>query len=72
MAENIVMPEMTWTEVEHSLKDRPVALLPVGTTEAHGPHLPIATDTVIAIEMARRAAAKLKGRGSARPDRCRR
>ena len=63
MAENVLMPEMSWTEVEHSLKDRPIALLPVGNTEAHGPHLPIATDTVIAIEMARRTAVKLKGRG---------
>jgi creatinine amidohydrolase len=63
MAENVLMPEMSWTEVEHSLKDRPIALLPVGNTEAHGPHLPIATDTVIAVEMARRTAVKLKGRG---------
>jgi creatinine amidohydrolase len=63
MAENIVISEMTWTEVEQALKDRPVALLPVGATEAHGPHLPVSTDTVIAAEMARRGAAKLKERG---------
>ena len=42
MADNIVMPEMTWTEVDEAMKDRPVALLPVGATEAHGPHLPLA------------------------------
>jgi creatinine amidohydrolase len=63
MAENVLMPEMSWTEVEHALKERPIALLPVGNTEAHGPHLPLATDTVIAIETARRTAAKLKKRG---------
>ena len=63
MAENVLMPEMSWTEVEHALKDRPIALLPVGNTEAHGPHLPVATDTVIAIEMARRTALRLKQRG---------
>jgi creatinine amidohydrolase len=57
------MPEMSWTEVQQALKDRPIALLPVGNTEAHGPHLPVATDTVIAIEMARRTAVKLKQRG---------
>jgi creatinine amidohydrolase len=62
MAENVLMPEMSWTEVEHALKERPIALLPVGNTEAHGPHLPLATDTVIAIEMARRTAVKLKKR----------
>jgi creatinine amidohydrolase len=63
MAENIVMPELTWTEVDAVLKDRPVALLPIGATEAHGPHLPLSTDTVIAQEMARRGAAKLKEHG---------
>lgn len=63
MAENVMMYEMSWTEVEQALKDRPIALLPVGNTEAHGPHLPITTDTLIAVEMARRTAAKLKLKG---------
>ncbi len=65
MAENVLMSEMTWTEVDQAMKDRPVALLPVGATEAHGPHLPVSTDSVIATEMARRAAVKLKERGIA-------
>jgi creatinine amidohydrolase len=63
MAENVLMSEMSWTEVEQALKERPIALLPVGNTEAHGPHLPVATDTVIAVEVARRTVAKLKQRG---------
>jgi creatinine amidohydrolase len=63
MAENIVTPEMTWTEVDEALKDRPVAIVPVGAVLAHGPHLPVSTDTVIATEMARRGAAKLKEHG---------
>ena len=63
MAENVLMSDMSWTEVEQALKERPIALLPVGNTEAHGPHLPLATDTVIAVEMARRTVAKLKQRG---------
>jgi creatinine amidohydrolase len=40
-----------------------VALVPVGATQAHGPHLPVSTDSVIATEMARRGALKLKERG---------
>jgi creatinine amidohydrolase len=63
MADNIVLAEMTWTEVEEALKDRPVAIVPVGATEAHGPHLPVSADTLIAQEMARRGAAKLKQNG---------
>jgi creatinine amidohydrolase len=63
MAENIVIPEMTWTEVDEALKERPVAILPVGSIEAHGPHLPLATDTIIATEMAKRGASKLKENG---------
>lgn len=63
MADNILLSEMTWTEIEEAMKDRPVALVPVGATEAHGPHLPVSTDTVIAVEMARRGAKKLKDHG---------
>jgi creatinine amidohydrolase len=63
MAENIVLSEMTWTEVDEAMKERPVAIVPVGATEAHGPHLPVSADTVIATEMARRGAKKLKEHG---------
>ncbi len=59
MSEKLVMSEMTWTEVDEALKERPVALLPVGSVEAHGPHLPLDTDTLIATEVARRGAKKL-------------
>jgi creatinine amidohydrolase len=35
------------------------ALLPIGSTEAHGPHLPLETDVLLAVEAARRAADRL-------------
>jgi len=63
MADQIEISQMTWTEVDEAMKDRPVALVPVGATEAHGPHLPVCADTVIATEMARRGATKLKEHG---------
>src|SRR5215211_285440 len=63
MADHVVMSEMTWTEVDEALKERPVALLPVGATLAHGPHLPLNTHSLIATELARRGAVKLKERG---------
>ncbi len=40
-----------------------VALVPVGSVEAHGPHLPLATDTLISAEVARRAGLALAERG---------
>jgi creatinine amidohydrolase len=39
------------------------ALLPLGSCEAHGPHLPLDTDVRISEEMALRAAARLTARG---------
>ena len=38
-------------------------ILPAGSTEAHGPHLPLSADVIIAEEMAARAARRLESRG---------
>jgi len=38
-----------------------LVLVPVGSTEQHGPHLPLDTDTTIALEVARAVAARLDG-----------
>lgn len=57
------LAELTWEEVRDLERARIVALLPVGALEAHGPHLPLATDVVIAEGMARAAAAVLESRG---------
>lgn len=35
---------------------RPLLAVPVGSTEQHGPHLPLDTDTTIAVELCRRLA----------------
>lgn len=40
-----------------------VAILPVGSVEAHGPHLPLGTDTFISTEMAARAGRRLADAG---------
>lgn len=53
----------TFPEAGRTLEKNPVALLPIGATEPHGPHLPLATDVIISVEAARRAAARLAGRG---------
>lgn len=48
--------EITWTEVRDADRRNAVAILPVGAVEAHGPHLPLGTDVIIAEGMARAAA----------------
>jgi creatinine amidohydrolase len=57
------LAELTWEEVRGMDRPRTVALLPCGALEAHGPHLPLATDIVIAEAMARDGAARLDQAG---------
>ena len=40
--------EKTWVELEKYIEDNAVVILPIGTTEEHGRHLPVATDSMIA------------------------
>jgi len=54
---------LTWEEVRDLDRTKTVAIVPVGAVEAHGPHLPLATDVIIAEVMARAAAARLAARG---------
>ena len=57
------LAEMTWEEARELDRGQTVAVLPVGAIEAHGPHLPLATDGLIAEAMAREGAARLDERG---------
>jgi len=53
------LAEMTWEEVRDLPAASAVAVLPVGALEAHGPHLPLSTDVVIAEAMAEAGARRL-------------
>lgn len=54
--------ELPWTDVDALDRDRAVCILPIGAVEAHGPHLPLGTDGIIAIAMAEAASARLAAR----------
>lgn len=58
----------SWTEVEALVRgsEPVVAFFPIGSTEAHGPHLPLATDALISERMCLEAADLLEREGSAR------
>jgi len=53
------LAELPWSEVDALDRDRTVCILPVGAVEAHGPHLPLTTDGIIAESMAEDAARRL-------------
>lgn len=49
----LVLQEKTWPEVEAYLKTMDMAIIPVGSTEQHGPHLPLGTDFFESFGMAK-------------------
>lgn len=52
--------EWTWTDLKERSLESLFAILPVGAVEAHGPHLPLDTDRVIAEAMAEEGARRLR------------
>ncbi len=54
---------MTWEEAARLQEGGWLAVLPLGATEAHGPHLPLRTDGVIAEAMSRAGGEILSARG---------
>lgn len=56
MKREYLLSKMTWEEVEERISESGVALVPVGSTEQHGPALPVDNDHYIASEFAKRTA----------------
>jgi creatinine amidohydrolase len=59
----LAFDQLAWPDVQALDPQKTAALLPIGAIEAHGPHLPLATDVIISVEMARRAGEKLSQAG---------
>jgi len=60
VTEKVRMAELTRVEYERRLPTA-VVLLPVGSTEQHGPHLPLGTDAIQVEEIAVRVAERVGG-----------
>ena len=56
MSDSSLLADLSWPEVAGRVRDGAVLVLPIGSTEQHGPHLPLSTDTDIAVELCRRLA----------------
>ncbi|MGB9878205.1 MAG: creatininase family protein [bacterium] len=59
--ESIYFADKTWPQLEEAIKKNTLLLLPIGTIEEHGRHLPVSTDSVIVTEIAKGAAERLRG-----------
>ncbi len=57
------LPEMTWEEVAEELERTDMIIFPVGSTEEHGPHMPLLSDTIQGIEATKRIVARLDDEG---------
>ncbi|MBS1887622.1 MAG: mycofactocin biosynthesis peptidyl-dipeptidase MftE [Actinobacteria bacterium] len=55
------LADATWPEVEARVAAPRTLLVPLGATEQHGPHLPLDTDSAIAVALAEAAAARTAG-----------
>jgi creatinine amidohydrolase len=53
--------ELSWPEMKAAIARQPVVLLPFGTVEDHGPHLPLNTDNVIVEAFCLEAASRAPG-----------
>lgn len=56
-----MLAEMTTIEAKEAFKRTDLAILPVGSTEVHGPHNPLFTDSNMAYELTRRVGEKMNG-----------
>ena len=67
MAAAILLAQRTWPEVRDLLETNQVVLVPVGACEQHGHSIALATDTLSADGLCRRAAALLGDRAAVAP-----
>ncbi len=55
----MILEEITMAEFEEGLKHTRTILIPFGSVEEHGDHLPLSTDTIQAYEVGKRAARRI-------------
>jgi len=51
----------TWPELGEAVKKQPVVVLPIGSVEDHGPHLPLDTDNFLIWQICEEAARRASG-----------
>jgi len=59
MVDSVLMAELSWPEWQARIAANTPVLLPVGSTEQHGPHLPLGVDVVLPTAVSERIARAL-------------
>lgn len=54
MSKGYLLEKLTWPKAKKAFEETSVVVIPIGSTEQHGPHLPEGTDFFIPREMGRR------------------
>jgi creatinine amidohydrolase len=58
--EMVKLYELTWRQAKKAFQETSTAIIPTGSNEQHGPHLPLGTDWIVANEIANRLSDKTK------------
>ena len=57
MTISVWLQNLTWEDIKEQIaKSQGTIIFPIGSTEQHGPHLPVGTDTMVANALAETAA----------------
>ena len=60
MTKGYLLEKLTWPQAREAFKETTVVVIPTGSNEQHGPHLPTGTDWIVARELARRVSERSK------------
>lgn len=60
MDKGYMLEKLTWPKAKKAFEDTSFVVIPIGSTEQHGPHLPVGTDFLIPRDIAARLAKKAK------------
>jgi creatinine amidohydrolase len=56
---SVRIADLTWPEFAERVAGDPIVLLPTGSVEQHGPHLPLFTDVILPVAVAEAVAARI-------------
>jgi creatinine amidohydrolase len=66
MFDTIMYSDLGWMDIRKAIEEDYTVVLPIGSTEQHGPQLPICTDDYMAVKWAEESATMAKAQGNAR------